>query len=322
MYYYRRKNTKHDRRVIASKEDKETQNMEIKLIEGSLEDEKTSSLPEVERIELSKRAKNRNKRFNDFETFYGKAKEIFYPYKESGDRERYFESLYNLAVCPGSRMGGRESRVVEFFWGHRLFDKTEGVSADLRWHVKFESEAGATMFFFKNDDGYVSIQLYPAHTDNRRPIEDFIFWEMRVDPSKLLKARFQRHCWKSFMAYMEVTSLDGDPDIFQKLHVWYLRHFKYVIVDKKETPLKYMVALNKIGWWVSTVTFSGLAIFLFQLWLTPNPSEHHNIQDIRNTAIQTETEIENLRGEVTAIKESQDSLIKVLCKSGKKAKGK
>lgn len=119
------------------------------------------------------------------------------------------------------------------------------------------------------------------------------------------------------MAYMEVTSLDGNPNIHQKLYVWYLRHFKYVVVDKKETPLKYKVTLKKIGWWVSTVTFSGLAIFLLQLWLTPNPSEHQNIQDIRSSVVQTEAVIENLQEEVTAIKESQDSLIKVLNKPKK-----
>lgn len=121
--------------------------MESKTVEKRQTEVETSSQPEVERIEMGKRAKERKKRFDDFETFYGKAKDFFYHYKTSGERERFYEALYNLAVCPGSRMGGRESRVVEFFWGNRLFDKTEGLSGDLRRQVKFESETGATMFF-------------------------------------------------------------------------------------------------------------------------------------------------------------------------------
>lgn len=157
------------------------------------------------RIELSSKAKERNQRFSDFETFYSKAKDIFEPYKHKGEREEYFEVLYNLAVCPGSRIGGRESRVVEFFWGNRLFDKNKVLGGDGRLHDRFETEAGATMFFFKNDNGYVSIHLSPAFTEQRRPIEDFIFWRLSVDPARLLEKRFQNRCWKAFMAYMDIV---------------------------------------------------------------------------------------------------------------------
>lgn len=274
-----------------------------------------SEQPEARRVELSKEAKKRLKRSDAFDEFHKKAKEIFEPFKENGEREEYFEALYNLAVCPGSRMGGRESRIVEFFWGNRIFDKTEGLSADLRRKVKFDSEAGASMFFFKNDDGYVSIQLYPAHTDNRRPIEDFIFWRMRVNPSCLLKNRFQKCCWRAFMAYMEVTSLDGCPSLFQRIHVWYLRHFKHVIIEKKETPIKIVVALQSFFKWVSTVTFSGLAIFLLQLWLIPSPSEHQNIKDIRESAMKMENEFEDIKEEIKDIRENQDSLNVILKES-------
>lgn len=276
------------------------------MTESSTQPQPKSQPP---KIELTESAQKRNKRFDDFDVFYKKSKEIFEPYKTKGEREQYYEALYQLAVCPGSRMGGRESRVVEFFWGNRLFDKTEGLSPDLRREVKFESEAGATMFFFKNDDGYVSIQLYPAHTENRRPIEDFIFWKLRVEPSCLLKSRFQKHCWKAFMAYMEVTSLDGAPSLYQKVYVWYLRHFKNVVVGKKETPVKALSFFKKVGTWVMTVGFSGLVIFLLQMWLQPNPAEHENVKEIANSISNIESNVEQLKSGIERIESNQDSII-------------
>lgn len=260
-------------------------------------------------IELTKRAKERNKRSEDFETFYKCSKGIFESFRTKGEREKYFESLYKLCICPGSRMGGHESRVVEMFWGNRVFDKNEGVGIDGRRTIHFESESGASMFFFKNDDGYVSIQLYPAHTEHSRPIEDFIFWKLRVAPTNLLSKCFQKCCWNAFMAYMEVTSLDGAPSIWQRLYVWYLRNFKRVVDDKKIIPVRFYSFLRNVGTWALTVGCSGLVIFLLQLWLSPNPSEHQNIHDIKKAAERTENVIESFQNELLLIKANQDTLI-------------
>lgn len=200
---------------------------------------------EAQRIEQSKQAKKRNKRSKDFETFYNQSKDIFEPFRTRGDREKYYQDLYMLCVCPGSRSGGCVSRIVEFFWGRRIFDKNQSLSNDGRRSLHFEAETGVTMLFFKNDDGYVSIQMYPACTEQHRPTEDFIFWKKSVDPSRLLQKSFQKRCWDAFMAYMEVTSLDGDPTLGQKLRVWYYRNFKYVVEDNKELPLRYVSFLKK-----------------------------------------------------------------------------
>ncbi len=266
-------------------------------------------------LELCAMAKARSQRFKDFEFFFQKAKEIFEPFKYNGDRERYYDDFYNLAVCPGSRMGGLESRIVEFFWGKRLFDKNESINQDGRRSIHFESEDGTTMFFFKNDNGYVSIQLYPDHTEHRSPIEDFIFWRMEVNPSQLLKQRFQKRCWRAFMAYMEVTSIDGAPTLYQRIQVWYYRNFKRVVVNKKSIPPRYLLFLNKVSTWVMTVGFSGLVIFLLQIWLQPSPSEHKNILDVKNSVQNVEKTIKQLQIDVSRIECNQDSIIKIQTKS-------
>lgn len=258
-------------------------------------------------IELSDKAKERIQRFKDFDSFYAKAIEFFEPFKQAGEREKYFEALHMLCVVPGSRAGACETNIVDIFWGQRLFDKEEGIDNGRR-RVKFKSEYGATLFILKNDDGYVSIHLYPAHTETSRPVEDLIVWKSKINPSKLLSKSFQKKCWHALMAYMEVTSLDGDPSFCQKVYIWYLRHFKNVVVDKKETPIKALSFLKTVGTWVMTVGFSGLVIFLLQMWLQSNPAEHENIQDIKGSVQKVEQAIRQIQNEVTRIECNQNSI--------------
>ena len=261
------------------------------------------------KVSFGKRSEKRFQRFKDFNEFYTKAKEIFEPYKNKGERERFFEAYNMLCVVPGSRAGANESNIVDVFWGSCIFDKEESSSSRKKtFHLK--SESGATLFFIKNDNGYVSIHLYPAHTETMHPIEDFIIWREQIDPSKLLKKCFQYRCWRVFMAYMEVTSLNGDPTIAQRLQVWYLRKFKCTFEDKKQVPVKFMTYTKKVGTWILTVAFSGLAIFLLQLWLQQNPSEHENVKEIKESTVRTIYVLDSLKQIVVEIKKNQDSLIK------------
>lgn len=91
--------------------------------------------------------------------------------------------------------------------------------------------------------------------------------------------------------------------------MWYLRHFKNVVVDKKETPIKALSFLKTVGTWVMTVGFSGLVIFLLQMWLQPNPAEHGNIQDIKGSVQKVEQTIRQVQNDVTRIECNQNSII-------------
>ena len=256
-------------------------------------------------VAFGKHSEKRFQRFKDFNVFYAKAKEIFEPYKNKGDRERFFEAYNMLCVVPGSRAGANDGNIVDVFWGQCVFDKAVTGKT-----FRLKSESGATLFFIKNDNGYVSIHLYPAHTETMRPIEDFIVWREQIDPSRLLKKRFQDKCWSVFMSYMEVTSLNGDPTIAQRLHVWYLRKFKCTFENQKQMPVKFVAFVKKVGTWFLTVAFSGLAIFLLQLWLQQNPAEHENVKEIKESMFRTIHVLDSLKQEVIEIKKNQDSLIK------------
>jgi hypothetical protein len=126
--------------------------------------------------------RNRQDRNKDFDTFYDESKDVFRSLQQSDRRTEKFEREHMLCVCPGSRNGGTDKRVVEVFWGSKVFEtETQGR------HWKSLTEQGSTLFFYRNDTGHVTISLYPAYTDFRRPIEDSITLYSWLDPLKLKK---------------------------------------------------------------------------------------------------------------------------------------
>lgn len=88
--------------------------------------------------------RNRQDRNKDFDTFYDKSKGIFRNLQQSDRRTEKFEREHMLCVCPGSRNGGTDKRVVEVFWGSKIFEtETQGR------HWKSLTEQGSTLFFYR-----------------------------------------------------------------------------------------------------------------------------------------------------------------------------
>lgn len=125
-------------------------------------------------IENDKATKERFRRYKDFESFYNLSKEIFEPFKDKDERTRYLQATHMLIVCPGTRNGGRDKRFVEVFWGSKIYDRNEEITEGFRIRQAFYSEKGATLFIYKNDNGYASIYLKPAGTDITHPHESAI----------------------------------------------------------------------------------------------------------------------------------------------------
>src|ERR1019366_103989 len=111
-----------------------------------------------------------------------------------------------------------------------------------------------------DDNGHVIVSLYPAYTENRKPVETCINLHIWLDPSRLLEKSYLKNCWEYFMAYMEYTSLDGNPTKIQKLQVWYLRNFKFLIMDNKWTPTKFSVFIRGVFKLVLAACFSGAVL--------------------------------------------------------------
>src|SRR5437868_4821844 len=121
--------------------------------------------------------RTRQERRNDFDEFYKTAKATFTTFRDNDSSVEKFERLYMLSVCPGSRAGGTNNRIVEVFWGSRAF---ETITLGHSW--KSLTEYGATLLFERDDSGFVIISIYPANTDTRKPEESSISLKLWVDP--------------------------------------------------------------------------------------------------------------------------------------------
>lgn len=210
-------------------------------------------------------ARTRINRRDDFDEFYNNSINVFTQLRENDKRAEKFQREYMLNICPGSRAGGTDKRTVEVFWGGRNFEiETQGRN----W--KALTETGATLLFARDDNGFVIISLYPAYTENRKPIETSITLRIWLDPKKLKEEKFIKACWNDFMAYMEYTSLDGNPTLWQRLRISYLRYFKKLIIDNKWVPSKFSASTSRIRDLIIAACFSG-AILVYFINVTTKP---------------------------------------------------
>ena len=203
-------------------------------------------------------ARTRQDRRNDFDEFYRTAQATYKSFRDNDSRAEKFERIYMLYVCPGSRAGGNNNRVVEVFWGSRPF---ETITLGNSW--KALSEYGATLLFERDDSGFVIISIYPAGTENKKPIESSIALRVWIDPIQLKDNSFLVKQWNDLMAYMECTSLDGNPTIWQRLRISYLRYFKHLVIDNKWRPTKFSTSISRIRDLVVAACFSGAVLIYF-----------------------------------------------------------
>jgi len=210
-----------------------------------------------------KQMTDRAKRYLAFDKFYGGAKKLFESHAGSTPESKRLDNLYSLRICPGGRHGGLDKRKVEVFYGNRPFDSVIKVAGNFQTTEKLETAHGATLSYQRTDDGQVLCCLYPAASENFRPLEDFILLDMVKNPAKI-ERESKRH-WRMFLAYMEATCLDGKPSFFQTISVFYLRNFKSCVVDKTLQKRKASIFFGEIAKYTATVGLSGF-IILFVTW--------------------------------------------------------
>jgi hypothetical protein len=213
-------------------------------------------------------ARTRQERRIDFDEFYNNSANIFTQLRDNDKSADKFQREYVLNICPGSRAGGTDKRTVEVFWGGRNF---EIESQGRNW--KALTETGATLLFARDDNGFVIVTIYPAFTENRKPIETSITLYIWLDPKRLKDIKFIKSVWNDFMAYMEYTSLDGNPTLSQRIRISYLRFFKHLIIENKWRPTKFSEFYKDVIKWVWTVGLSGIIIYLITQLTQPNTTE-------------------------------------------------
>tara|TARA_R110000851_G_scaffold319622_1_gene484124 strand:+ start:1212 stop:1913 length:702 start_codon:yes stop_codon:yes gene_type:complete len=115
----------------------------------------------------------------------------------------------------------------------------------------------------QTDSGQVYCYLNPATSENQKPTEDAILLCHVKEPSKLIN-KVKGH-WGLFIAYMECTCIDGEPNWSHKLKYWYLMNFKGVIIDNKLRPKKCVTVTQEIAKYVITIGLSGFLLLIFSM---------------------------------------------------------
>jgi len=203
-------------------------------------------------------------RIKAFDEFREKSKEIFNSYADTDNSNKRLDGLYSLCICPGGRDGGLNKKLVEVFYGNRPIDSVIEVSRNFRTITRLETAQGATLAYFRTDDGNVICNLYPSKSENQRPSEEVILLDYVTDP-RLLRTRSKRH-WKSLIAYMEATCIDGLPNIKHKIRVFYLRNFKRYVVGSVEQSSKALNLVKDLSKYVLTIGLSGFLILLITMF--------------------------------------------------------
>lgn len=203
---------------------------------------------------------DRQRRYSDFDDFHENSKEIFEGYAKIDPSNKRLKDLFNLCITPGGRNGGLNKKVVEVFYGNRPFDAITTVGDDHNIKKKLETAHGATLKYDRTDSGHVMCFLYPAMSENQRPLEDAILLDYVSDPSQLKKLS-KKH-WKMFIAYMEHTCIDGEPNICHKIRASYLLNFKECRVDSVVKPRKVWVLSKEMMKFSLTVGLSGFIILI------------------------------------------------------------
>jgi hypothetical protein len=194
-----------------------------------------------------------------FEQFYKNAKSIFSNLQKKDFSSQVYQDRCILEVCPGSRVGGNNSDVVEVFWGIQPIKRLDkkNIFSTLK-------ETGVTLLINLLPDGHVMITLYPAKTDTMKPIEDCIILHRFCKAEWLVKETNQKALWRDFMAYTECTSLIGSPSILQRLRVFWVKYSRPVYVNGVQMPIKGLDCFRNIFSFVFSVGLSGFLLYFIQ----------------------------------------------------------
>ncbi len=200
----------------------------------------------------------RQERINNFKEFFDNSESIFDDISKNDKNHKRLEKLFSFYVSPGGRILQYDDKLVEVFYGKRPIGIKKSLEDNLQIKEKAEIATGATLQYSRTDDGRVVCYLYPAKSENQRPIEDFFIIDYIKDPSKI-KSRVKFH-WKLFVSYMESTCIDGDLDLIQKIRLFYLKNFKQYVVNGVVQDKKAKLYFSDLSKYILTIGLSGFMI--------------------------------------------------------------
>lgn len=239
----------------------------------------------------------RLKRIKDYEDFKLHTNEIFGELSKYDASNKRLDGLFSLCICPGGRDGGTNDKEVEVFYGNRAIGMRTVHGPNMEVQKKIEIAHGATLSYFRTDDGHVICNLYPAKSENQNPIEEIFLLDYVKSPADLrIKAKIH---WKMFISCMEATCIDGNPSVVHRLRYFYIKTFKQCVVGRVLQDRKATLFLKGALKFAFTVGLSGFIILAFTTC-----KEHINNRNSEAKAQKLEQLIENMNRSANNINET------------------
>jgi len=205
--------------------------------------------------EATKKRLNRYEQFNDFAVH---AENVFKQFLADTPKAKRFDDYFMLSIWNDKNHPKNDVTYVNVAFGGRPLI----ISHNNRGYTSTVEE-GARLCFYRMETGLVTVTLYPAKTENRKPLEDAIILEQAIDPSKLKDGRLKTY-WKQLICCMECTSIDGAPSFSQKRKMFWLRFSKHLIENDIYQPTKLSVSVKNIITFVLSVGLSGFLLVVVQ----------------------------------------------------------
>lgn len=132
-----------------------------------------------------------------------------------------------VSIRPGGRMGGKDKRLVEIFFGPAYYDSIACEDRGLAKDASFTGfralvENGPFLVYQRADTGDVYYILYPATTGESKVDEEMVVLEV-VRRLRRLSGLAPSH-WRDLPAHKECANLDYSPSCLQRFRCSYLRH--------------------------------------------------------------------------------------------------
>jgi len=201
---------------------------------------------------------NRRARIDSYNKFRDGCKKTFQTLADSDKSHTRLESLFNLNICSKGRDGGLNEKQIEIFYGNRPIGVSTTMGSDFQCVKRTEIAHGATLSYDRTDDGHIICYLFPAASENQRPIEDFILLDYIKNPEQLNK-KYKSH-WAFFISYMEGTCIDGSPNFYQRIQTFYLRNFKQYAKDSVIQQRKSVSLVKEVLKYTLTIGLSGFLL--------------------------------------------------------------
>ena len=158
---------------------------------------------------------NPSERIQIFTNSLDKVREYFVDKTNKDESAEYFKQYFGIEFKPNCNEE-KNTSYYEIYWKDRIFKIDD--EGD-------HNETGAMLVLRCSLRGYISVIVYPCHTDDSNRKEESIILYHRLNPRRLQHKSFLLLLWRTFISYSLVTAVEGSPSVLSRIHVGLMHYF-------------------------------------------------------------------------------------------------